>query len=44
MPETVDFTDLTGSSDRFVMYKVGPVLSASVSVLLGASFYRYSAL
>ncbi|KAF6039219.1 UPP1 [Bugula neritina] len=45
MPETVDFTDLTGSSDRFVMYKVGPVLSAShgmgvpsMSILLNEIF------
>lgn len=31
VPDDVDFKNLTGASDRYVMYKVGPVLTASVS-------------
>ena len=36
-----EISDICEGTDRYSMYKVGPVLSISVSKLLQCSFYTY---
>lgn len=33
IPEGTDFVDLTITSNRYAMYKVGPVLAVNVSII-----------